>query len=196
MPSLTRCQPKTALIRLQTEQTVHMTVLRKTEVTISCLYMGLIVRKPVFGVSDKVRFKPVSSATEISWKIEFLREASLNIILSKKRITKVLIRLRGCSGWSAPLLFTNPWRQVFSRQGPFFDSMRKYGRAFTPISHSETLKSWWFLSKITLLLICLAFRRSPWRHLLWFLWLCFAVCHHSICHVAILFIFDRFCLEN
>ena len=29
------------------------------------------------------------------------------MILSNKRITKVLIRLRGCTGWSAPLLFAN-----------------------------------------------------------------------------------------
>ena len=28
--------------------------------------MGLVTRKPVFGVSDKVSFKPVSSATETS----------------------------------------------------------------------------------------------------------------------------------
>ena len=28
--------------------------------------LGLVVRKPVFGVSDKVSFKPVSSATETS----------------------------------------------------------------------------------------------------------------------------------
>ena len=30
------------------------------------------------------------------------------MILSKKRITKVLIRLRGCAGWSAHVLFANP----------------------------------------------------------------------------------------
>ena len=30
------------------------------------LYMGLIARKPVFRVSDKVRLKPVSTATETS----------------------------------------------------------------------------------------------------------------------------------
>ena len=29
-------------------------------------YMGFSVRKPVFGVSDKVRFKPACSATETS----------------------------------------------------------------------------------------------------------------------------------
>ena len=27
-------------------------------------HMGLVARKPVFGVSDKASFKPVSSATE------------------------------------------------------------------------------------------------------------------------------------
>ena len=32
---------------------------------------------------------------------------------------KALIRLRGCAGWSAPVLFANPRRQVFSRRGPF-----------------------------------------------------------------------------
>ena len=30
------------------------------------------------------------------------------MILSKKRITKALIRLRGCAGWSAPVLFATP----------------------------------------------------------------------------------------
>ena len=31
-----------------------------------CLYIGLVTTKPVFGVSDKASFKPVSSATETS----------------------------------------------------------------------------------------------------------------------------------
>ena len=39
-------------------------------------------------------------------------------ILSIKRITKALIRLRGCAGWSASVLFANSRRQVFSR-GPY-----------------------------------------------------------------------------
>ena len=30
------------------------------------------------------------------------------MVLSNKRITKVLIRLRGCAGWSAPVLSANP----------------------------------------------------------------------------------------
>ena len=37
----------------------------------------------------------------------------------KKRKTKALIRLRGCAGWSAPVLFATPRRQVFSRRCPF-----------------------------------------------------------------------------
>ena len=36
------------------------------------------------------------------------------MILSKKRITEALISLRGCPGWSAPLLLANP-EDRFSR---------------------------------------------------------------------------------
>ena len=42
----------------------------------------LVATKPVFGVSDKVRFKLVSSASETSYNIEILLVASLGIILS------------------------------------------------------------------------------------------------------------------
>ena len=80
--------------------------------------LGLDVTKPVFGVSRKTRFKPVSSASESSLKIEISPLVSLYMIHSKKQITKVLISLRGCAGWSVPLLFANPRRQVFSRRGP------------------------------------------------------------------------------
>ena len=38
------------------------------------------------------------------------------MVLYKTRITKALIRLCGCAGWSAPVLFANPRRQVFSRR--------------------------------------------------------------------------------
>ena len=40
------------------------------------------------------------------------------MIRSTKRITKALIRLRGCAIWFAPVLFANHRRQVFSRRGP------------------------------------------------------------------------------
>ena len=42
------------------------------------------------------------------------------MVVSTKRITKALIRLRGCAGWSAPMLLANPRSQVFSRRGPIF----------------------------------------------------------------------------
>ena len=44
------------------------------------------------------------------------------MILLDKRITKALISLRGCAGWSAPVLFANSRREVFSRRGPFVAS--------------------------------------------------------------------------
>ena len=53
-----------------------------------------VATKPVFGVSYKVGFKPVCSATETIWKIEISLEASLDMILSNKRMKKALIRLR------------------------------------------------------------------------------------------------------
>ena len=67
--------------------------------------MGLVTTKSVFGVSGKARLKPVSSATETIKKIEISLVASLDMLPSEKPITKALIRLRGCAGWSASLLF-------------------------------------------------------------------------------------------
>ena len=45
------------------------------------------------------------------------------MILLDKRITKALISLRGCAGWSEPVLLANPQRQVLSRQGPYLICM-------------------------------------------------------------------------
>ena len=41
----------------------------------------------VFGVSNAIRFKPVSSATETSSKIEISHVVSLDMVLSNKQIT-------------------------------------------------------------------------------------------------------------
>ena len=38
------------------------------------------------------------------------------MIFSNKRIIKLLIRLRGSAGWSAPVLSANPGRQVLLRR--------------------------------------------------------------------------------
>ena len=70
--------------------------------------MGLDWTNPVFGVSHKVRFKPVSSATETSKNIEILHVLRLASMISRLRITKVLISLCECAGWSVLLLLVNP----------------------------------------------------------------------------------------
>ena len=51
--------------------------------------MSLVTRKPVFGICDKVRLKPVCSNDETSKGLEI----------------SAIARLRGCAGRSAPLLF-------------------------------------------------------------------------------------------
>ena len=75
--------------------------------TVCCTmcYLRPVMRKPVFEVFNQVRLKPAYSATETSKSLEILDLASIGIILSKQRTTKALIRLCGCAGWSAPLLF-------------------------------------------------------------------------------------------
>ena len=77
-----------------------------------------MIRPGNYKTCLQLRFKPACSATETRWKIEISLVTSVDMMLSNKRITKALIRLRGCAGWSAPLLFANLRRQVFSRRGP------------------------------------------------------------------------------
>ena len=71
------------------------------------------------GIFDQVRFKLACSATETSKNLELLDIASIHIILSKQQTTKVLIRLRGCTGWSAPLLIAYGIRHIFAWPGPY-----------------------------------------------------------------------------
>ena len=53
------------LQRLSAQQKLF-TVFHKNSMLSCKHYLGLVVTKPVFGVSDKASFKPVSSATETS----------------------------------------------------------------------------------------------------------------------------------
>ena len=69
------------------------------------------------GVSDQVRLKLACSATEASMRLEILVTETRDITLSRQRTTKALIRLRGCAGWSAPLLFAYDIKHVFSWPG-------------------------------------------------------------------------------
>ena len=64
---------------------------------------------------DKVRFQPACLATETCLKIEILLLASLDMILFNKRITRALIRLRGCAGLSLCSLQTQKTSFLTSR---------------------------------------------------------------------------------
>ena len=57
------------------------------------------------GVSNHARLKPACSATETRWGLDISTLTSSGIILSWQRTTKAQTRLRGCAGWSVPLLF-------------------------------------------------------------------------------------------
>ena len=59
----------------------------------------------VLGVSGQVRLKPVFPATEINENLKIVNVPSEAIILSRERISKEMVRLDGCVGRSAPLLF-------------------------------------------------------------------------------------------
>ena len=50
----------------------------------------------------------------LATRLKFLLAAYLDMVLFNKQITKALIRLRGCAGWSAPLLFANPYNIGFN----------------------------------------------------------------------------------
>ena len=60
------------------------------------------------SVLDKASLKPVSAATDTSKKSDISPVASLDMILSKKRILKALISLCIRTDWSAALMLANP----------------------------------------------------------------------------------------
>ena len=63
------------------------------------------MRKHAFGVSDRVRLKPVCSATETGKNLKIVHSAKLAYMLSIEQITKVLIKMHKCSGLSVALTF-------------------------------------------------------------------------------------------
>ena len=65
-----------------------------------CCYpkLSLVMRKAVFGVCDQIRHKPACAATEAKWRLEILDIKTRDIILSRQRTTKALIRLHGLNG--------------------------------------------------------------------------------------------------
>ena len=108
--------------------------------------MSIVKRKPVIGVCDQVRLKLACLADETSYGLEISAIASKSIILPRQWITKALIRLSGCAGWSAALLFA-------------------YGKSrFSPDVAQTNCGS----SVISVLVCCQSFRfdpKKPWVHL-------------------------------
>ena len=72
-------------------------------------------------IFDQVWLKPVCSATATSWSLEISDIETRGIILSRQWKKKVLIRLRGCAGWSAPLLFAYGISHIFAWPGPIIN---------------------------------------------------------------------------
>ena len=58
--------PSCSTFRVITTNFLGVRIFRKFTVVINrlCFYMSLVTRKPVFGVSDQLRFKPAYSATD------------------------------------------------------------------------------------------------------------------------------------
>ena len=96
------------------------------------------------GVSDQVRLKLACSATEASLCLEISAIDSRDIILSKQQTTKALIRLRRCTGWSAPLLFAYDIRHIFSwpSSNEFTLHVFLTGSLFLPCQ-TLLLSIWW-----------------------------------------------------
>ena len=117
-------------------------------------HMGLVARNHCLRGFLQSRFKSVSSATETSWNITISLVASPDVILSNKLITKALIRQRGCTGWSVPVLFANLRRQVFSRQGPYINGSSKLNCIKLD---KDAINREWVKVDVTLLLVVFKF---------------------------------------
>ena len=68
--------------------------------------MGLVVIKQVFGFPTRSHAKQPAQLQRLAKKLKLV--ASLDMILSIEKITKALIRLCRCAGWSVPMLLANP----------------------------------------------------------------------------------------
>ena len=79
-------------------------------------------------------------------------------MLYNTQITKALIRLRGCAGWSVPLLFACIRRQGFLRRGPFVHD--KYPVAYASFCYKAVL-SVVVATLLLFLLICGSFVFNP-----------------------------------
>ena len=54
------------------------------------LKMGLVARKPAFGVSDQVRHKPAKTVTQDGYALELLALETIEMTLTRRRKSKAL----------------------------------------------------------------------------------------------------------
>ena len=87
---------------------------------------------------EKICLRESPTRQDTNWPAQLQRQARILkfqiyklevIILSWQWTTKVLFRLRGCAGWSAPLLFTYGISHIFSWPGSFILSINKSTKA-------------------------------------------------------------------
>ena len=76
------------------------------------IQMCFVTRKPFFRMCDQVRLKPATQPQKLGRGLKFWIQ-KLGILF-RQRTTKALISLRGCAGWSVPLLFAYGKKQIFS----------------------------------------------------------------------------------
>ena len=103
----------------------------------STLHMSLVTWKPVVGVCDQGRFKPVCAATEASKRLEILDIENRGIIILRQQITKALIRLRRLM---CAFFVCIEQKQVFSWRGSY-------------ILHTYWKRAWRSLMLLTKLLV-------------------------------------------
>ena len=78
----------------------HFNIISRINLVLSCVEheKSFITSGPYFHVCDEFKLKPACLATDI----EILLVDNGLIIISRKQVTKALIRLHGCAGWSVP----------------------------------------------------------------------------------------------
>ena len=104
-----------------------------------CKYIWATTRQNVS--SDQVRLKLACSAIKASYSLEILAIESTDIILSKQRTRKALIRLRQCTGWSAPLLFAYDIRHIFSWPGSLHFIIKHAEKSYVTMKQKQYISS-------------------------------------------------------
>ena len=58
------------------------------------IYLSLVTRKPVFGVSDQVRLKPACLASEASWRLDISDIETRDILSINEKLPMTRVHLR------------------------------------------------------------------------------------------------------